>query len=521
MDLTALIGEATEYDKKGALERNKPKSWLKSVSAFANGVGGALIFGITDDETLIGLDDARADSEKISELLAQRMDPIPQVNLSFFEEQGKTCIILRVFPGRETPYYYVGDGNHIAFVRVGNQTRPADTVELKKLVMHGSNFTFDSLGTAYPLDDHAFTKLRSVYRMRTGQELERSDFYSFGLVNENCMLTNAGALLADESPERLRHSRLFCTRWNGLTKASGMIDALDDREVSGSLLVLLQAGEDFVRSNTKKQWKKAAEARVEMPDYPARAVQECLVNALIHRDYMILGSEVHIDIYDDRMEISSPGGMVDGSHVQDLVLDHVASHRRNPVLADLFNRMHLMERRGSGFKKIIEDYQRAVNYRPELAPVFYSDASTFIVTLYDLNYNRLPADEKPAVSQEKQPVSDNKAGVSQEKQPALDEKADVSHKTDTLADEINIIQRYIEKQDVRKKTEDRIVLLYQQYGKEAIFSRADIKQIIDITDTPAGNLINHLKSLKLIEPVQGQGKGKYRFIDVKNLEHNR
>lgn len=94
MDLTALIGEATEYDKKGALERNKPKSWLKSVSAFANGVGGALIFGITDDETLIGLDDARADSEKISELLAQRMDPIPQVNLSFFEEQGKTCIIL-------------------------------------------------------------------------------------------------------------------------------------------------------------------------------------------------------------------------------------------------------------------------------------------------------------------------------------------------------------------------------------------------------------------------------------------
>lgn len=131
MDVTALIGEATEYDKKRELEWNKPKSWLKSVSAFANGVGGVLIFGITDDEELVGLFDARADSEKISESIAQRMDPLPHVNLSFHEEEGKMCILLRVFSGEETPYYYVGDGSRIAFVRVGNQTRPATAVELK------------------------------------------------------------------------------------------------------------------------------------------------------------------------------------------------------------------------------------------------------------------------------------------------------------------------------------------------------------------------------------------------------
>ena len=199
------------------------------------------------------------------------------------------------------------------------------------------------------------------------------------------MLTNAGALLADESP--MRFSCIFCTRWYGLSKVSGVMEALDDKEISGSLITLLQGGEEFVRNNTKKRWKKTGSGRVEMQEYPERAVLECIVNGLIHRDYMILGSEVHIDIFDDRMEIYSPGGMMDGSLVQNLDTDNISSKRRNPVIADVFSRMNYMERRGSGFKKIKEDYHNAVNYRPELEPKFYSDISSFIVTLYNLNYN--------------------------------------------------------------------------------------------------------------------------------------
>ena len=80
------------------------------------------------------------------------------------------------------------------------------------------------------------------------------------------MLTNAGALLADESP--MRFSRIFCTRWYGLSKASGVMEALDDKEISGSLITLLQGGEEFVRNNTKKRWKKTGNGRVEMPEYP-------------------------------------------------------------------------------------------------------------------------------------------------------------------------------------------------------------------------------------------------------------
>ena len=254
-----------------------------------------------------------------------------------------------VFAGQETPYYYYGDGNRIAYVRVCNESIPADAVALKRLVLRGTNLSYDSVVSLYKFDKYSFTKLRTVYRIQTGNEFDENVFISFELVNEDGYLTNAGALLADESP--VRQSRLFCTRWYGLDKASGIMEAIDDKEYSGSLISLLQNGNEFVKNNSKKRWKKTGSGRIEMPDYPDQAVHEALVNALIHRDYTEIGSEVHIDIYDDRLEIYSPGGMIDGSIVQNLNTDNVASKRRNPVIADIFSRMHFMERRGSGFKK--------------------------------------------------------------------------------------------------------------------------------------------------------------------------
>ncbi len=121
--------------------------------------------------------------------------------------------------------------------------------------------------------------------------------------------------------------------------------------------------------------KKTGSGCLEMPEYLEQAVHKALVNALIHRDYMEIGSEVHIDIFDDRLEIYSPGGMFDGTIVQDQDTDHIDSKRRNPVIADIFSRMHFMERRGSGFKKIKADYRHAVNYRPEVEPKFVSTST--------------------------------------------------------------------------------------------------------------------------------------------------
>ena len=147
IEISKLIGEATAYDKKRLLERNKPKSWLKSVSAFANGDGGTLLFGISDENGIIGLVDAEKDAEDISEAIKTKLDPVPAINLEFRESDGKKLVVLNVFAGQETPYYYIGDKQRIAYVRIGNETVVADRLQLKNLVMKGSGRTYDRLSS--------------------------------------------------------------------------------------------------------------------------------------------------------------------------------------------------------------------------------------------------------------------------------------------------------------------------------------------------------------------------------------
>lgn len=384
MELKDLIGEATAYDKKERLEVSKPKSWLKSVSAFANGNGGTLVFGISDDERIVGLADAESNSEVISECVKTKLDPVPDIHLEFKEIDGKKLILLHVKAGSETPYYYIGDKQRLAYIRIGNESVIADRLQLKALVLKGSGRTYDALPSPYKFTDMAFTQLRSACYKRLHRSFEDSEFTSWGIIDENGALTNAGALLADDSP--VRQSRIFCTRWNGLTMTSGLGEALDDAELEGSVIGQLQDAVAFIRNNSHKRWWKESDHREELPDYPERAVAEVICNAIIHRDYQELGSEIHIDIYDDRMEVYSPGGMIDGRLIQQLNPLSVPSKRRNPLLADFFSRLDLMERRGSGMKKILGEYVRFESLKEYHAPEFTSNASEFHVTLWNLNY---------------------------------------------------------------------------------------------------------------------------------------
>ena len=384
MNINELIGEATAYDKKQQLEVKRPKSWLKSVSAFSNGEGGTLVFGISDDNQVVGLADAESDAERISEEIKTKLDPTPAVNLEFKEVGGKKLVLLHVYKGQETPYYYIGDKQRLAFVRVGNESVVADRLQLKNLVMRGAGRSFDAIPSPYKFEDMSFSKLKSVHFKRLNQSFDDSDFVSWGIVDNDGKLTNAGALLADDSP--IRHSRIFCTRWNGLDMTSGLGEAWDDAELEGSVISQLQDAVAFVRNNSHRRWWKEAEYREELPDYPERAVTEVICNAIIHRDYMELGSEIHIDMYDDRMEVYSPGGMFDGRLIQQLNPLTVPSKRRNPLLADFFHRLKLMERRGSGMKKIIGEYKRFENLENYHAPEFRSNATEFHVTLWNLNY---------------------------------------------------------------------------------------------------------------------------------------
>ena len=385
MKLHDYIGETSAYDKKLMLERDNPISWLKSVSAFANTLGGKLLFGVSNEGVLVGLVDAEKDAEDISEVIKMQMDPIPQTKLSIHRELGKKFVIVEVFSGDETPYYVRHKGSLTAYVRIGNESVRADSIQLKRLVLKGDWQSWDSMSSKFKRTDYAFDVLREEYHNKTELSFAEKDLASFDLVDSKGRLTNAGALMADSCP--LRQSRVFCTRWNGLDKANGVMEAQDDDEYEGSLISLLRKTKGFIQVNSKTKWRKSPTGRQNFPEYPSEAVDECIVNALIHRDYLEIGSEVHVDMFDDRMEIYSPGGMPSGKFIQKLVPRKVNSMRRNPVIADLFHRLDLMERRGSGFGKILDAYKIAsTRLGREFVPSFHSDATDFIVTLPNLQY---------------------------------------------------------------------------------------------------------------------------------------
>ena len=377
MELETLIAECTAYDYKVTLEEKKPKSWLKSVSAFANGLGGSLFFGVDNDGSVQGLDDVQHVCEAISSRIRDYMDPLPEVEMIPHIIADKLHILqLKVKTGSYTPYYYIGDGQRVAFVRVGDESVPASAEQMMRLVLKGSNKTYDSLHTDYKAEDYSFTILANSFKKRTNQEWDKKYLLSFGLVTSTGNLTNAGALFADDSP--LSQSRLYCTRWDGKEKG----DAINDAEFTGNVLMLLREAMNFVKSNTKRGWEKLPDGRKNKPEYAERAVLEAMVNHFIHRDYTVMGGEVHLDIYDDRLVVTSPGGMYNGMLIQNLDIADVSSERRNPILANVMAQLDYMEKRGSGLTRICNETKALNGYKDELKPMFKSTPTQFQTILY-------------------------------------------------------------------------------------------------------------------------------------------
>ena len=182
--------------------------------------------------------------------------------------------------------------------------------------------------------------------------------------------------------------------------------------------------------------------------------------------------------------------MADGTRIQERDISNISSTRRNPVLADIFGRLGYMERQGSGFKKITESYYAAHNYRDELEPKFYSDVSSFQVTLYNLNYGQTT--DKTGLADEKQAFNDEKTGLQDKKQA---------------------FESLVAGLGVSVPTRENILKLFQYFGFDTSFARAEVMQVVGITATPATELMRKMKEAKLIESVKG--RGKYKFVEPK------
>ncbi len=349
--------------------------YLKWICGFANAHGGKLLIGVDDAGMAVGVPNAKKLMEDIPNKIRDTMGIVADVSLR--KRKGKDVIEI-VVRESDFPVAYRGEYHY----RTGSTKQQLTGFALTQFLFHKMHLSWDGAETAGRLAfrKYTFKRLALRYEEKTGRAFKPTWFVSTGLSTKDGVLTNAGALFADDCP--IPQSRLFCTVWNGLTKSK---DSGNDKEFSGNLIELLDTAEHFIQVNTVRKWKKRPCDRVDYPDYPERAVTEALVNAFVHRDYTMYGSEVHVDIYPDRLEVVSPGGMPDGSLVQELDLRNVASDRRNPILADLFAQMDYMERKGSGFGTILDAYEKEAPNPRGLKPEFFSTSGSFRVVLPNLN----------------------------------------------------------------------------------------------------------------------------------------
>ena len=508
--------EATRLDYKLSLESEKPKSWLKSVSAFANTQGGHIDFGVKNDtHVAVGVDNPQETASKIAELISARISPAPRYELTTYpSENGKgTCVKVIVQNGPNYPYYYSSDGVKEAYVRHGDRSEKATDYELNNLILKGMNKTFDSLPSSFSYGDVSFTLLNATYKQENDDELFLpKDLISMGLLTEDNQVTNAGALLCDQG--YLRQSKIVCTRWKGCEKGSVDGDALDDKEFrSSSIINLLLNAESFIRNNSKNAWTIRGMKREEKSDYPYKAVREVLVNAMIHRDYQIIGSEIHVDMYDDRLEITSPGGMLNGSRIQDLDILHVPSMRRNEIISDIFGRLNYMDRRGSGIRRIMNSYSDYVD-----KPEFYSTDYYFSVVLPNRSVAELSQLEftKQQLSVEKTQLSHEKTQLSVEKTQLSQDEMHLSLETDEPDWELNYFRDVVMKQKsegLKTKTIEGILELFDRYRYSYNFNRRNVAELLGVTENRASRLIKKCIELDVMDKVK---RDEYCFIAEKS-----
>ena len=185
-----------------------------------------------------------------------------------------------------------------------------------------------------------------------------------------------------------RDDTMICCRlWKGMNKAGTV---LDSARFKGSIALVFENALRFIERNTKSGWQKTANGgRKEIRSYPKEAIREALVNAIAHRDYSISGTQIDVDIYNDRMEIVSPGSWLLPKGYAEYPVGSIPSIRRNSIIAACLDAANLMERGGTGFLTMMEAYKA---FSEQLQPVISIYPGFLNLKLYDVLYR---VDEAP------------------------------------------------------------------------------------------------------------------------------
>lgn len=318
-------------------------SLLKTISAFANYDGGTILIGVNDRGQIIGVEDFVDLKSRVENQINHTISPRPEYQINFLQIDNKNIIEIKVEPGDNTPYLYKG----VAYQRKDTSTLPVDQGALIQLSLKGKNTTYDQLLSSS--DNLKFTLLeKCIKKVKNISSFNKDILITLGLINNN-RYTIAAELFADEN--NLHSSGIDIVRFG--KSSSEFID----RKIIEKVSLLKQYEEALAMFEKHYPVIEVVEGfnRVKKTPIPYEAFREALANAIVHRDYYI-NSNVTISMYDNRVEITSPGGLPEGLS-EETYLQTQLSIPRNVIIAQVFFKLGIIEKFGTGILRIRNAYR--------------------------------------------------------------------------------------------------------------------------------------------------------------------
>ena len=345
-------------------------TFLKTVSAFANYDGGQIIFGVGDTGERIGLKDPAETCLAIENKINDSIRPQPQYELSV-NEKDKT-VTLTVEAGPAKPYTYKSK----AYRRNDTATIEVDELELSRLILQGRNIYYEEL----PADTQelSFLELERRAKQEIGiKSLNKDILKTLNLYHDGEGYNHAAELLADHNHFLGMDIARFGEDISIILKR-----AVLEKE---SILSELEKAVELYRDYYQYEEIRGMD-RVKVEKIPEEAFRETIANALIHRTWDV-NAQIRVLMFEDRIEVSSPGGLPAGLSEEEYLKGNI-SMLRNPILGNVFYRLHIVEILGTGIIRIKEAYKES-----QKKPVFEVFENSIKVTLPVISSINLNADE--------------------------------------------------------------------------------------------------------------------------------
>ncbi|WP_245535497.1 RNA-binding domain-containing protein [Sphaerochaeta pleomorpha] len=319
------------------------EAFCKEVIAFANSDGGYLYIGVDDTGTQVGVADVDETYNLITNVIRDSI--LPDITMFIkYTLQENHVICLEISEGANKPYYLHRKGLKPSgvYVRQGSSSVPASPEQIRQMIRNADGDAYEDMRSL--VQDLTFKQAKETFAQKS-VAFQKEQFPRLGMCDLSGLFTNVGLLLSDQCEHSIMVA-VYADEAKTLFK--------DTREFKGSVLKQLESTYSYLMLCNQNQAKITGLDRVDRFDYPAEAIREALLNAIVHRDYAYSGSII-INIIGSQMEFISIGGLVSGLTIADIGTG--ISQPRNRHLADIFHRLGFVESYGTGVRKIHELYK--------------------------------------------------------------------------------------------------------------------------------------------------------------------